>query len=51
MLDETSEAVLAYVDGISDAAAIAKRSGVSRIETMDRLSALMNLGVVEVLSA
>lgn len=51
VLDETSEAVLAHVDGVSDAAAIAKRSGVSRIETMDRLSALMNLGVVEVLSA
>ncbi|MBX3191853.1 MAG: hypothetical protein KF819_32985 [Labilithrix sp.] len=47
VLDATSSFVLGHVDGVSDAATIAVLSGIPRAEAMDRLHALLDLDVVE----
>jgi hypothetical protein len=47
VLDQASSFVLGHVDGISDAATIAALSGIPRAEAMDRLHALLDLDVVE----
>lgn len=50
-LDPTSSVVLAKIDGISDAATVAALSGIPQPEALDRLHALLDLGVVELVSA
>lgn len=51
VLDAKSERVLVHVDGVSDLHRIAELSGIPTHEALDRLHALLDLGVVEVLSA
>jgi hypothetical protein len=51
VLDAKSERVLEQIDGVADLERIAQLSGVPRHEALDRLHALIDLGVVEVLSA
>lgn len=51
VLDAKSERVLVHVDGVSDLHRIAELSGISTHEALDRLHALLDLGVLEVLSA
>jgi hypothetical protein len=50
-LDPQSEVVLYHVDGFLDAATVAELAGIPRAEALDRLHALLDLGVLEVVSA
>jgi hypothetical protein len=50
-LDDRSEAVLGQVDGITDAETIADLAGIPRAEALGRLHALLDLGVLELVSA
>jgi hypothetical protein len=50
-LDPTSEVVLYHIDGFLDAATVAELAGIPRAEAIDRLHTLLDLGVVEVVSA
>jgi hypothetical protein len=49
-LDPKSEVVLYHVDGFIDAGTIAELAGIPRAETLDRLHALLDLGVLEVVN-
>lgn len=51
LLDHTSMFVLGHVDGVADAETVARLSGLPRAEALDRLHALVDLGLVEVVSA
>ena len=46
--DTTSQFVLGHVDGVADVAMLAELSGIPRHETLDRLHALLDLGLLEV---
>lgn len=46
--DTTSQFVLGHVDGVADVAMLAELSGMPRHETLDRLHALLDLGLLEV---
>lgn len=50
-IDPTSSFVLGHVDGISDAATVAALTGLPDAEALSRLHALLDLGVLEVVSA
>ena len=50
-IDATSTFVLGHVDGISNAATVAALSGLPDTEALNRLHALVDLGVLEVVSA
>jgi hypothetical protein len=50
-IDQTSSFVLGHVDGVIDAATIAALSGLPAPEALDRLHALLDLGVLEVVNA
>jgi hypothetical protein len=50
-LDARSEMVLGQVDGITDAETIAELAGIPRAEALGRLHALVDLGVLELVSA
>jgi hypothetical protein len=45
-----SHAVLGVIDGVADVALVAELAGIPRPEALDRLHALLELGVVEVVS-
>jgi hypothetical protein len=47
-LDSKSSLVLGHVDGVSDAATVAAASGLSDAEAFEQLTALLDLGVLEV---
>jgi len=49
-IDPTSSFVLGHIDGISDAATVAALTGLPGGEALDRLHALVDLGVLEVVS-
>lgn len=49
--DITSRAMLDYVDGVSDVSMVAELAGVPRPEALDRLHALLDLGVLELVVA
>lgn len=49
-IDATSSFVLGHVDGISDAATVAALTGLPGAEALNRLHALLDLGVLEVVS-
>lgn len=49
-IDPTSSVVLGHIDGISDAATEAALTGLPSAEALDRLHALLDMGVVEVVS-
>ncbi len=49
-IDATSSFVLGHIDGISDAATVAALSGLPGTEALDRLHALVDLGVLEVVN-
>ncbi len=49
-LDPTSRFVLGHIDGVTDAETISKLLGVPPKETLDRLHALLELGVVELVA-
>jgi len=49
-LDPTSEVVLYHVDGFLDAATVADLAGIPRAEALDRLHALLDLGLLEVVN-
>ena len=49
-LDPTSSLVLGHVDGVSDAATVAELSGLPDTEALDRLHALLDLGLLEVVN-
>jgi len=51
LLDHTSMFVLGHVDGVADAETVARLSGLPRAEALDRLHVLVDLGLVEVVSA
>lgn len=48
--DVTSQAVLGHIDGVADVAMVAELAGVPRPAALDRLHALLALGLVEVVS-
>jgi hypothetical protein len=50
-IDPTSSFVLGHIDGVSDAATVAALTGLPGGEALERLHALLDLGVVEVVSA
>ncbi len=50
-LDARSELVVGQLDGITDAATVAMLAGIPRDEALGRLHALLDLGVVELVSA
>jgi hypothetical protein len=50
-IDPTSSFVLGHIDGISDAATVAALTGLPGPEALERLHALLDLGVLEVVSA
>lgn len=50
-IDPTSSFVLGHVDGVSDAATVAALTGLPDAEALSRLHALLDLGVLEVVSA
>lgn len=50
-IDPTSSFVLGHIDGISDAATVAALTGLPNTEALARLHALVDLGVLEVVSA
>lgn len=47
-IDATSSFVLGHVDGVSDAATVAALTGLPGAEALDRIHALVDLGVLEV---
>ena len=49
-LDPASQRVLAGVDGVSDAARVVERSGIPPAEALERLHALVESGVLEVVA-
>jgi hypothetical protein len=49
-IDPTSSFVLGHIDGISDAATVAALTGLPNTEALARLHALVDLGVLEVVS-
>jgi hypothetical protein len=49
-IDPTSSFVLGHIDGISDAATVAALTGLPRAEALDRLHALLDLGILEVVN-
>ena len=49
--DPTSQIVLHHIDGVVDVAMLAELAGIPRPVAMDRLHALLDLGVLEVVSA
>ena len=48
--DVTSQIVLGHVDGICDVAMLAELAGIPRPEALDRLHALLDLGMLEVVN-
>jgi hypothetical protein len=48
--DLTSQIVIGHVDGVSDIAQLADLSGIPRPEALDRLHALLELGMLEVVN-
>ncbi|MBX3206984.1 MAG: hypothetical protein KF764_18200 [Labilithrix sp.] len=50
-IDPTSSFVLGHIDGVSDAATVAALTGLPGAEALNRLHALVDLGVLEVVSA
>lgn len=48
--DPTSQLVINHIDGVIDVTMLAELAGIPRPEAMDRLHALLELGVVEVVS-
>jgi hypothetical protein len=50
-LDPTSSVVLEHVDGVADAATVASLAGISDGEALERLHALLDLGLLEVVNA
>jgi len=50
-IDPTSSFVLGHIDGISDAATVAALTGLPNTEALERLHALVDLGVLEVVHA
>jgi hypothetical protein len=50
-IDPTSSFVLGHIDGVSDAATVAALTGLTDHEAMARLHALLDLGVLELVSA
>jgi hypothetical protein len=48
--DVTSQIVLGHVDGVSDVAMLAELAGIPRPEALDRLHALLELGMLEVVN-
>lgn len=50
-IDPTSSFILDHIDGVSDAATIAALTGLPDAEALSRLHALLDLGVLEVVSA
>jgi hypothetical protein len=46
-VDERSLVVLAHVDGVIDAATVAELAGMSRVETLEHLHALLDDGILE----
>jgi hypothetical protein len=46
-VDERSLVVLAHVDGVTDAATVAELAGMTRIETLEHLHALLDDGILE----
>jgi hypothetical protein len=49
-LDPVSEIVIHHVDGFLDAGTVAELAGIPPAEALDRLHALLNLGVLEVVN-
>ncbi len=49
--DVTSQMVLEHVDGVCDVAMLAELAGIPRPEALDRLHALLDLGMLEVVNA
>ncbi|MBX3233857.1 MAG: hypothetical protein KIT84_31400 [Labilithrix sp.] len=49
-IDSRSSFVLGHVDGMTDAATVARLSGLPPPEALDRLHALLDLGVIEVVA-
>jgi hypothetical protein len=49
--DVTSQIVLGHVDGVADVAMLAELAGIPRPEALDRLHALLELGMLEVVNA
>jgi len=50
-IDSTSSFVLGHIDGVSDAATIAALTGLPHDQALDRLHALVDLGILEVVNA
>lgn len=50
-IDATSSFVLGHIDGISDAGTVAALTGLPNMEALQRLHALVDLGVLEVITA
>jgi hypothetical protein len=49
-VDGRSLVVLAHVDGVIDAATVAQLAGMSRVETLEHLHALLDEGILEVVA-
>jgi hypothetical protein len=49
-IDARSSFVLGHIDGVSDAATVAALTGLPNSEALNRLHALLDLGVLEVVS-
>jgi hypothetical protein len=49
-VDSRSLVVLAHVDGVIDAATVAQLAGMSRVETLEHLHALLDEGLLEVVA-
>jgi hypothetical protein len=49
-VDDRSLVVLAHVDGVIDAATVAELAGMTRIETLEHLHALLDEGILEVVA-
>lgn len=49
--DVTSQLVIGHVDGVADVAMVADLAGIPRPEALDRLHALLELGMLEVVNA
>lgn len=49
-VDERSLVVLAHVDGVIDAATVAQLAGMTRVETLEHLHALLDEGILEVVA-
>lgn len=49
-IDRRSLVVLAHVDGVIDAATVAHLAGMSRVETLEHLHALLDEGILEVVA-